>query len=172
MKTLLTSVALLLICAMSMVSCKKPFVDEQKQNLLTNKNGWTIDSAISRTADGKPGYQLSTENRITNLFQGCFSPCDMDDTLYFFTDGREYVDYGRILYNPNSPANRTLGDYQMDYENDILTFFPPQSKYYELTAPVDATVVQLSDNRLILEMEMQYPSSTDRYPVKLYYSTK
>jgi len=150
-KTLFALMALALVCAVALSSCKKKDEDKTKTELITQAKGWILTQA-----NCSPDYRLNNGTWCnTDLLKGgFFLDCEKDD-IFYFKENKSFVrDFGGTKCEGESGKDETMGTWAFfedeawvrlymaayyDFEND---------KYFELKG----IILELDDTTLRLQV--------------------
>lgn len=120
-----------------------------REDLLTQEKGWILTAATS-----SPCYDLSLGDCISNLFDGYFMDCELDDVIYFrknklqiLSPGKDKKTYNSGIFGCKEATEKTLGSWNL-IGNDNLEFFFPSLSDFEL----DVKILSIDGNTLKLSL--------------------
>ena len=169
-KTLFALMALTLVCAIALSSCKKDpeevVPEPTKEELLTQEKGWFLVSATSYPKyvplEGEPNEDL----RIV-----FFYPCELDDINYFKPNKDMVRGFGALLCDGEVGQEETLGKWKF-ISDEVLQFYLPayfdENGNYE---PLEAKIITLNETTLQLRVPIyEYRNVEPTYQFTLKYS--
>ena len=118
---------------------------QTKEDLLTQEKGWGLTAA---TCD--PPFELEEDNQITNLFDGFFWDCELDDILFFLKNKSQVLNYGKYLCDDELYPSGTelfLGNWDWIDDSHLLFYVP----VFFNAPPLTATILTLDDKTLKLK---------------------
>ena len=148
-KTFLAAMALIVAFAFS--ACETP--EPTKEELLTQKKGWTM-----LTATSIPAYEnLKTGVINENLFVSFFYPCELDDILYFNTDKSSFMNFGKLICEGEEGDKVSLGNWKFIKNDEVLEFHLPflfdENDNFAL---LEGKIVVLDENTLQLRIPVTF----------------
>ena len=114
-----------------------------KEELLTQEKGWKITSATS-----DPPYELGDGTSTSNLFNGYFYDCELDDIIFFLKDKTQFLDPGKKLCD-NYPSGN-LGNWDLLDNEQKLQFH-----FLDIEGLFEATILILDKTTLKLSLAME-----------------
>ena len=131
MKKVILSVVVVALATVVFTSCKD---DPTKEELLTDKKGWKLSSAVTN-----PAYTNSKGVTSVDLLECWFAACELKDVLYFKTDKATSLTSGC------DGTKETTGTWEFLKDETQLRF---RLHYFEDDTPVYdvVTIKELSED--------------------------
>lgn len=108
MKKVLSIFAVALMVALVFTSCKK---DPTMTEKLCIEKGWKLSALTCEN----PGYGTQGYKDIYSLLEE-----ELDDVMYFESDGKEYVDAGKVRYSYEPEGKQFVGNWAFNDKETVL----------------------------------------------------
>ena len=148
MKKLFLAVLTAMI-ACSFLACEKkekeeptPPLPPTKTELLTQAKGWELIEATC-----KPDYELLSGGFISNLFDGYFFDCELDDIMFFNVNGSQVLNYGKDICDDQEGTEESLGNWTLVDDTHVKLFLPAYPGY-----ELEAVILKLDAETLKIQI--------------------
>ena len=146
--------------ALSLIACKKdenkdePTTPKTKTELLTQAKGWELIEATCT-----PEYELESGAIITNLFDGYFWDCELDDIMFFMVNKSQILKYGKDLCDEQEGTEESLGNWTLVDDTHLKMYLPAY--------PEELEAIILKLDAETLKVQVLDINEPDENPTKL-----
>ena len=156
-KTFFALMALTLVCAITLSSCKKT-EEKTMEELLTQSKGWVLTSATS-----VPKFEPISGTPDEDLFKVFFEKCELDDINIFKPNKDMVLNYGKEVCSGQTGKEEFMGKWKfIDGKDDVIQFY--LIAYYDDAGnytPLEAKIVNIDESTMQLRVPIYETRSVD-----------